>query len=97
MGCLLRIPIVGGYVLFLTWRLSSFLTFSHILLNNSVTVKARAAKFKIPRLILPGKVWFDQHFQDGVGVIKHSFSVSLLLQRNQVAVDTNLNNRSCNK
>ena len=38
----------GGYVLFLT-------TFSQILLNNSVTVKARAAKFKIPRPILPGK------------------------------------------
>ena len=32
-------------------------TFSHTLLNNSITVKvkARATKFKIPRPILPGK------------------------------------------
>ena len=29
--------------------------FSHTMLNNSVTVKARSTKFKIPRPILPGK------------------------------------------
>ena len=51
---LLRIPIVGGYILFLTWRLI-FLDILHTLLNNSVTVKARATKFNIPRPILPGK------------------------------------------
>ena len=33
----------------------SFWTFLHTLLINSVTVKARATKFKIPRPILPGK------------------------------------------